>query len=228
MSTSSLPNSATAFSKIDLTSDSGVTLRDTTKLGTLRAFTDSSSFPILQPTSTIPLAPAVARPKQYSGVQLRLAARFVWLAGKYIDTKHTYPRPPPAPVITTTFPIALRLGLLRLMVSYVAAYALGELEGFRKHIWVNRGVRHLGRYLVKVMRQVVYEQCRSLKLHLKISTRLHSTKDFQYPGGHFQCFEISKMLADNCSLSFARCLGCPSAKIRLWRYFERSEPSASA
>lgn len=33
-------------------------------------------------------------------------------------------------------------------------YALGELEGSSKHIWVNKGVRHLGRYLVKVMRQV--------------------------------------------------------------------------
>ena len=66
------------------------------------------------------------------------------------------------------------------------------------------------------MRQVVYEQYRSLKLHLKISTRLRSTKDFQYLGGHFQCFEIPKMLADNCSLSFARYLGRRSAKIRLW------------
>src|SRR6266702_4293015 len=61
-----------------------------------------------------------------------------------------HPRSPLAPVIMTTFPAALRRVDWIDDVIYVAAHTLGELEGSSKHIRVNRVVRHLGRYPVKV------------------------------------------------------------------------------
>ena len=128
---------------------------DTTKLGTLRAFAVSSSFPILQPTNTIPLAPAVDQVKAIFWHSTPISHK-IRMTRRQIYRHQTYVfKAAASSANNDNLSNRSQTWVTRIDgVIYVAVYALGELEGSGKHIWANKGVRHLGRYLVKVMRQV--------------------------------------------------------------------------